>query len=258
MNRAAATGIQARSLDAFVRMLGRSSTGGVLHHAPGLVAAVTPAAPDRSILNSVAFRDVADLEAGYCELADRYAGAGVRAWTVWVDEADLRATELLRSRGHAFDGDPVAMSLTDLGAFPDPDPGDLDWDAEADPATVGEINALAYGLDPAEFIGAIAHPPADMGLRFYQARVEGVPASALVTCDVGRDCTIFFVATLRERRGRRLSPRLLAVALAEARERGLRTSSLQSSKLGYPVYQRLGYARDYRLTLWERRDGAPE
>jgi hypothetical protein len=43
------------------------------------------------------------------------------------------------------------------------------------------------------------------------------------------------------------------VALAEARERGLRTSTLQSTKFGYPVYERLGYEPVCRIQMWERR-----
>jgi hypothetical protein len=42
-------------------------------------------------------------------------------------------------------------------------------------------------------------------------------------------------------------------ALAEARERGLATSNLQSTKKGYPVYERLGYDPICRLQMWERR-----
>jgi hypothetical protein len=43
------------------------------------------------------------------------------------------------------------------------------------------------------------------------------------------------------------------VALAEARGRGMETSTLQSTKLGYPVYERLGYERVCALEMWERR-----
>ena len=92
-----------------------------------------------------------------------------------------------------------------------------------------------------------------MPLRLYQARVDGEPACVLGTVDDGDDCGVYLVATLPEHRGQGLARRLLHAALAEARERGLRTSSLQATKLGYPVYERLGYEPICAIEMWERR-----
>ena len=125
--------------------------------------------------------------------------------------------------------------------MPDAEPGDLDWDASAAPGDMGRVNDLAYGFARAHLRRRDRRPSADVPLRLYQARVDGEPASVLGTLDDGDDCGIYFVATLKEHRGRGLAGRLLHVALTEARDRGLRTSSLQSTKLGSPVYERLGY-----------------
>jgi len=95
-------------------------------------------------------------------------------------------------------------------------------------------------------------PPA-MPLRLYQARMDGQPACVLGTVDDGGDCGIYLVATVKEHRGLGLARRLLHAALGEARERGLRTSSLQATKFGYPVYERLGYEPICLLEMWERR-----
>ena len=95
--------------------------------------------------------------------------------------------------------------------------------------------------------------PADVPLRLYRARVDGATASVLGTIDQGDDCGVYLVATLKGHRGEGLSRRLLHLALAEARERGMRTSSLQASKLGQPVYERLGYETVCELQMWERR-----
>jgi GNAT superfamily N-acetyltransferase len=118
---------------------------------------------------------------------------------------------------------------------------------------VARINDLAYGYEKPTFGAAMAALPADMPLRLYQARVDEEPVSVLGTIDADDDCGVYLVATLKGHRGQGLSRRLLHLALAEARERGLRTSSLQASKLGQPVYEGLGYATICELEMWERR-----
>ena len=42
-------------------------------------------------------------------------------------------------------------------------------------------------------------------------------------------------------------------ALLDARDRGCTTSSLQATKAGFPVYQRLGYQDVCALDMWEWR-----
>jgi GNAT superfamily N-acetyltransferase len=118
---------------------------------------------------------------------------------------------------------------------------------------VGRINDLAYGYPVPTFGTVIGDLAADPRLRFYQARVGGEPASVIGTLDDGDDCGVYFVATLKEHRGKGLARRLMQVALAEALERGMRTSTLQATKLGYPVYERLGYEAICTLQMWERR-----
>src|SRR6187200_2509309 len=76
----------------------------------GLVASIVPATPARSVLNGVVYERVEALEANLEEIAAAYEAAGVRAWTVWVPEADKRAVELLESAGHVLDASPRAMA----------------------------------------------------------------------------------------------------------------------------------------------------
>ena len=252
MDRSAAIELQRRSLAAFVRMLGRGSQGAALFERDGVLGAIVPACPDRSVINSVTYRDAGALEAALEELAAAHEEAGVRAWTVWVPEDDRDAAALLEAAGHQLDATPVAM-IHDLAGLPDPDVQGLDWDARAAPADVARINDRAYGFEKPYFAAALTSLPADLPLRLYEARVDGEPVSVLGTLDEGDDCGIYLVGTLKEHRGRGLSGRLLHVALSEARDRGLRTSSLQATKLGYPVYERLGYEAICTLQMWERR-----
>ena len=245
--------IQFRGLGDALRWLGGASEGASVWEAPGVVAAIVPATRERSIINSVVYEDVASLEAAYDGLLDAYAAAGVAGWTVWTPEEDADAITLLTSRGHTFDGEPAAMTL-DLERFGSSDAGDLDWDAEATFEELGRLNDLAYGHAEGEGIAAAMTRAADdVPIRLYRARRHGETASVLATMDHDEDVGIYYVATAPEHGRRGLAGRLLGAALTEARERGMRTSSLQSSAKGEGVYARLGYERRFRLHLYERR-----
>jgi GNAT superfamily N-acetyltransferase len=247
--------LQRRSLVAFVRLLVASAPESSLFERDGVIASVVPGAPDRSVLNSVVYRDPGSLGAALDELAEAFDGAGVRAWTVWVPEEDREAAGLLETAGHRLDASPMAM-VADLARLTEPADGALDWDDAAAIEDVTRINDLAYGFEVGTFFGALQAPPSGLPWRLYQARVDGRPACVLGTVDDGDDCGIYLVATLKERRGLGLARRLLHAALLEARNRGLRTSSLQATKLGYPVYERLGYEPICALEMWERRKQA--
>jgi GNAT superfamily N-acetyltransferase len=254
MEVAEALELQLRGMGVWLRGLAHASPGGELVELDRVLGAVIPACRERSIVNSVISPGGAGaLEAALDPLASAYDEAGVRAWTVWVPEGDEDAAAVLEARGHAFDGAPAAMCL-DLDALDAADPGDLDWDAQATGEEVGLINDIAYGHAPGEGLSpAIGSPAPGIETRSYRARVDGAPACVLQVTDVGSDCMVSWVATRPEHRGLGLASRLLHVALAEARGRGARTSTLQASMLGRGVYERIGYRVAFRFGLYERR-----
>ena len=252
MDRAQAIERHRVALMSFARLTGAGSeTSGVIER-DGVVASVTPAVPHASIVNSVGYRDAEALGASLDDLARAYDEAGVNAWTVWVPEDDRQAAMLLEEAGHKLDATPTAM-IADLANLPVPDDDELDWDASADPGVVARINDHAYGAPAGMFAAAITRFGSIEGLRLYQARVDGEPVCVLATYDNADDCEIYLVATLTDHRGKGLARRLLHRALLEARERGQAISNLQATKLGYPVYERLGYQPICTLEMWERR-----
>lgn len=254
MDTAAALQLQQRCLGASIRMVAHASPVGELIELDGVTAAINPACSERSIVNSAVYRDAGALEAALPILASAYAEAGVRASAVWTIEPEPGAIAVLEDAGYVLDSEPAAMCL-DLSKPAHADPGELDWDAEAAPAEVGRVNDLAYAYPDGEGIGAaIGDAPPGVAVRSYRARVGGEVAAVLQTADVGSDCFIAWVATLQAHRGNGLASRLLTAALDEARERGLRTSTLQASMLGRGVYERLGYSVVSQLQLHEKRE----
>jgi GNAT superfamily N-acetyltransferase len=217
----------------------------------GVTAAITPAAPERSVVNGVVVEDFSKLEAALPRLADAYAEAGVRAWTVWVPETETAARELLAGTGHVLDASPAAM-LLDLGeiaAAPAPEP---DWTSEWDMRAAGAINDAAFGDTSGLFARGMGQLPPDSG-HLYLARIGGEPASFVIVHDDEDNCEFWLAATMPEAQGRGLLSGLLHRAMRDARDRGCRTSTTQATKMGEPVYARLGYRTFGRIEMWERR-----
>jgi GNAT superfamily N-acetyltransferase len=237
------------SMPPFWRVLAEGTGGGVWE-SHGVSAAIVPGSPKRSFFNSVLYADPAPLIDSIDGLAAAYADAGIEAWTVWVPEGDTEVAEALKAAGHRLDATPRAMAAR-LGELtpPAPDP-DLEIREAPDYELVSSLNEVAYGFAPGEFPVMRGVPPA---LRTYLGSIDGETVGCAGSFAHGSDCEIVFVAVLPEGRGRGISGRLMARALADAAEQGLETTTLQATKLGYPVYEKLGYRDLGELQMWERR-----
>jgi GNAT superfamily N-acetyltransferase len=241
-----------RCLAAEIELFGSASKDARTVHAPGVLASVSPATPDRSLFNSILCESHRALDAAYAELERGYEAAGVRAFTVWADPDDDALGALLTARGHRPDSRPWAMAEA-IDALRLPEHGDLDCVDTRDMSLIASLNDAAYGF-PSPAYDAALDRLEDPRWRGYVARVSGKAVSCLLVWegDYG-DAGICAVATLPDARGRGLGTRLLAHALREARSRGLSTTSLQASPMGYPIYKKIGYRDLGRMTMWERR-----
>jgi GNAT superfamily N-acetyltransferase len=216
----------------------------------GLIASVSPATPQRSLFNSVYYDDPEVLAAQVDSLAETYDAHGVRAWTVWVPDDDRQSAELLAGRGHLADAKPRAMAM-ELADFDlesrAPDGVEV---APIDVAACATLNDLAYGYGEDGFRAGIVQETA---IRWHGAFAAGEPVSCVGAIDVGEDCCITGVATHPARQGRGIASWLICEALAAARERGLNSASLQATRAGAPIYERLGF-RDFGFVeMWELR-----
>lgn len=235
----------------FIHLVGGASEGARVVERDGVAAAVIPAAPERSVINSVVYRSAGDLERTYDDLAAAYAEFDAN-WTVWVRPGDDRATAFLESRGHFHDANPMGMAHDLEGVERPPADALSDWSADGDLAVVGPLNDRAYGLETGSFTNSIRSLP-DGASRVYVVREGGEPVACLMMSDHDGNTDVEMVAVVPEARGRGISALLLRHALADAVERGCESSTLVATELGYPVYERLGFRPLDRIPMWERK-----
>lgn len=197
----------------------------------GAAIAVFPDPPQREVLNNtVLSRGLCDLESTLETVERTYAERGVDRYAVWAHESDGATASGLRARGFAYD------SSTRTMAMPTADLADLDTSvldlAEPSLAEFHRLHELEDGFFP--------ELPGDV-VRLYVARSGGVGAGGLMTVDHEGDCGIYIVGTAAPARRRGIATALTAHAVAEARERGCATASLQSTEVAKGVYARVGF-----------------
>jgi GNAT superfamily N-acetyltransferase len=238
------------SLLASGRLITAGASDSHLIERDGLTAGIVPSTPNRSVFNSVIYRSPSDITGALDELAWAYDEGGVRAWTVWVPERDREVAALLGRQGHSLDADPAAMVL-ELERFDGEVSPEVEIDLDPDVSDIARINDEAYGYG-GDFVRALGELPKGAA-NLYTALLDGAPAAGLLTVDHEQDCWVTFVATYPEARGRGLASALMTKALLDARDRGCTTTSLQATKMGQPVYERLGYRDFGPVQMWERR-----
>ena len=233
-----------------VEAFGSAAPGSRLIRRQGLLAAVTPATPRRSLFNSVFYDDPTAPAREYEALSEAYDEAGVRAWTVWVPDEDRETAGVLAGRGHRMDAAPRAMAMELTGpAQPLAAPAGIEL-GRCDSATAAELNDRAYGYDENGFRAGLS---GETAIHWHGAYSNGEPVCCVGTIAIDDDCCVTGVATPPEHRGRGIASWLMMRALGAARGEGAVTASLQASKAGAPIYERLGFADFGYVEMWELR-----
>jgi ribosomal protein S18 acetylase RimI-like enzyme len=242
--------LRTRLWDGFARLqtlLGGHAGPGRVIEADGLVASVVPNAPESPTLNAAVALDPAEVVAALERLADRYAEANVRRWGVWLDSSATAAARALKDAGMV-----VTSASPGMGAAIDalaiaPQQAQI-----ADLTTVGKVNDRAYGNYDSRLERTLAPLPNGI-LRAYRADVDGAAAAVAMALHHKHDCGVSFVATVPQARRRGLATNVMRQVLAEARERGMTSTTLQATDIGERLYSNLGYRRLCVMQLWERR-----
>jgi GNAT superfamily N-acetyltransferase len=210
----------------------RGAVGAAVKRLPGVAAAVFPHEPERAVYNNA----LLDRDLGAGERADAlelmeavYAAAGVTRFAAWVHESDPAMRAELERRGYTLDTTTRAMGMAlDEIAVPRPriDLGPADW-----------LDYLTMEHLPPDFLATADHG----AFQLLAARIDGEMVAAALAYDFGDDCGIYNVGTIEKARRRGLGTALTAAQVYDARARGCRTASLQSTQMAERVYAAVGF-----------------
>jgi ribosomal protein S18 acetylase RimI-like enzyme len=171
-------------------------------------------------------------------------------WWVMPNDCppDLRAR--LVTHGFAPEGERPGMAIALEQLRPAPQsPQDAAIEEVTDARGLGEhthLMAIGFGMPPeletafrALLQGLPFGPSASV--RCFLAHEHGQPVGTSVVVLSGRAAGIFNVITAPEARGRGVGALVTDAALRAAREAGHRIAVLESSRMGYNLYRRLGF-----------------
>jgi ribosomal protein S18 acetylase RimI-like enzyme len=213
----------------------RGSVGATVLRMPGAAVAVFPSGPEQGVYNNallerglgaVARRETLDA------VARSYAARGVSRYAAWVHESDEPMRSALEARGYTFDTSTRAMgmSLADLPVpRPDLELAPPEWSAYLEYlAGDGLPEGLLAGVEPSAF-------------HLVIARRAGESVATGLAFDRDGDCGIYNVGTREHARRRGPGAAVTALLAHDARARGCRTASLQSSEMAERVYAGIGF-----------------
>ena len=191
------------------------------------------------------------------ETAAYFAGKKL-PWTWYIEETATPSDmpDRLTSAGLLEEASEPCMAI-DLTVLPagSGGPDDLSIEAVALEELSGEyveVLTAGFGLPEdisrgfADITSGVAIAP-DVTVSANLGRFDGQAIATSLLVAAGGVAGIYNVTTLAEYRGRGIGAALTVAALMEARGLGYRIGALQSSEMGYGVYQRLGFREYCRL-----------
>ncbi len=209
--------------------LAAGSPGAEVIETDGAAIATFVHSPDREFLNNTVLTRIGNPSPILDAVERAYADRGVERYAIWVHESEEATAREVEARGYVYDSSTrnMAMPIADLV---EPAGSNLDL---VEPSLeefwhVGGLDGLVPRLS-------------GEGAHFYVSRFNGENATMLMAFDHDGDCGIYMVGTAPAVRRRGLATALSANAVAEARERGCTTVSLQSTPMAEGVYANVGF-----------------
>ncbi len=231
-------GRNVRGLGAWHRLFGQHA--GRVVEFDGAVGSIVDAAPGYPWLNALVCEPGADFKRVLERVVETADLLQLAVWACGPDQVDTAAEARFTKLVATVPAMSMELDHVEAGG------------CASEPIVLAEAGALsdaAYGNAAHEVERTLARIPTDCVHARGRRDATGEIATAAVALDVDDDCSVQYVATRpdAQRRGHGLA--LLIDMLAQARSRGVSTTSLQSSEAGARLYRRLGYRTVATLEL---------
>jgi ribosomal protein S18 acetylase RimI-like enzyme len=217
--------------------IARDVPGAAVVRRPGAGIAVFPEGLERAVYNNAILGrglDGPGRRAAVDAVEAEYAAAGIDRYAAWTHESEPAMRVELERRGYRLAETTRAMGRPLAGLEPPAiDRAPSDWQENL--RILGLPPGLLAGVDPAAF-------------HLVIARHDGAGAATGMAFDHDGDTGIYNVTTLPHARRRGLGRAVTEQLLHDARARGCRTATLQSTELAERVYAAAGF-RDLGLIL---------
>lgn len=179
-------------------------------------------------------------------------------WWVAPDGEPEDLAEILIDSGFKLDSVVPGMVLEDVQSFATlTQPAGFSFKPADDEETIQDLLTplQAFGLGEAveqAYLNfcrgwASPHSPA----RHVVAYADDMPVACGLVFFGAREAGLYTIATVKERRGLGYGAALTSQLLILAKEKGYDRAVLTSSKLGYPVYERLGFKEQLRIAQYK-------
>jgi ribosomal protein S18 acetylase RimI-like enzyme len=238
-----------RNYAEFARQMGRTSEGGSVVERDGMLFVAGGSAFPVGYSNAALRVDGALPAADAFAAADVFFGELGRGYTLLVHaEQDADLVEAARARGQA----PASQApfMTAEHPLEAPDKGDVPElrlvEDVAGARDLVAVNRRAYGDlgMPAEETETMFGKTSRLLVPEIHAVVayqNGRPISTAMILSSDRAAGVYWVGTVPDARGRGLAEHCTRVVTNAAFARGARIVSLEASKMGFPIYLRMGF-----------------
>jgi GNAT superfamily N-acetyltransferase len=222
--------------------LARLSPGARLIRSTTAVAAVFPSwAPLNNALMLTAPEGDPAAAAAWSTIL--YAQVDVDAWAFWIPSrtTDLDAPDDVREVGE-FKRDTTTLVMQATLS-----PGLQAHDGVVQTSIAAATRAAGDEAVPVSDLGTPERVP---GLTAWVMVRDRVAVAGAWSFLHGTDCGIYAVGTMPGWRRQGLARALVEHVLRDARQRGARTATLQSTRMGQPLYESLGFEPAGRYEEW--------